>query len=339
MKDLNERAYWPSVSIWVAARNEEENLPSCLENLETQNYQGDWEVWIADDHSEDKTLAIARAWERKNPHFKVLQVPNQEGQTKGKAFALGLLARESKGEVYLICDADMQMPPNWIYSMVSAMQKHQVDLINGTTCSDGKGYFSALQAIDWLLPQGTFSWLSKLDITYTAMGNNMGITKKAYWITGGYLELPFSITEDFELFKHARNKGFRLVHHFDKEVLGISKSEKAWKDWLFQHIRWMVGFMQLPFSQQWVFYIQLLLFPLVFASPLLFPSPVWEIALGLFGLKMLYDGWMISRVKQFHLLPYLPLYQVIFWPFYMACWIGYHFSSHISWKGRKWKKG
>lgn len=336
--DLNENKHWPSVSVWVAARNEEENLPTCLQHLALQDYKGTWEVWIADDHSEDQTLSIAHAWVSENPHFHLLSVPEWEGGTKGKALALGLLAGKSRGDLYLICDADMRMPAQWISAMVAAIQKYQVDLLNGTTTTDGNGFFSAIQGIDWLLPQGTFSWLSKLGISYTAMGNNMAISKKAYWATGGYMYLPFSLTEDFELFKQARNRGFRLIHHFDERVLGYSKAEKSWSHWLEQHVRWMVGFMELPFSQKWVLYIQLLFFPLVFLSAFLFPPMTQQGLWGLFGIKLLYDFWILCRVMQFRLLPYLLIYQLIWWPFYISCLWAYHFSSHIKWKGRRWEK-
>jgi cellulose synthase/poly-beta-1,6-N-acetylglucosamine synthase-like glycosyltransferase len=340
MEELNDLRHLPPVSVWVAARNEEKNLHACLQHLVAQDYAGQWEVRIADDGSQDSTFRIAAEFSAQYLHFHALRVPTRTTfQTRGKALAMGLLAQESAGEIYLFCDADMCMPPNWIGSMVHAMQTMRADLINGTTCTNGRTFFSALQAIDWLLPQATFSWLSRLDITYTAMGNNMGISKKAYWATGGYLQLPFSITEDFELFRHARLKGYRLIHHYDFSVLGISEPEHSWSEWLQQHIRWMVGFMQLPLSQRWIFYIQLLLYPLIFSSGFLFPEPVWQTAWGLFGLKLLYEGWMLSRVKQFHLLPYLPVYQLIWWPFYMACLLGYHLAGQISWKGRLWDKG
>ena len=39
----------PSLSIIVAARNEEQTLPGCLAALQEQVYQGEWEVIVVDD--------------------------------------------------------------------------------------------------------------------------------------------------------------------------------------------------------------------------------------------------------------------------------------------------
>ena len=324
-----------SVSVFVAARNEEENLEACLTALSAQNFPGTWEVWIADDHSTDRTPEISLHFCSQFSHFHFLQVPNSQNDVQGKALALGCLAEKATGQIFLVCDADMQMPTGWISAMVSAMSRHKTDLINGTTATDGNNWFSALQAMDWLLPQGTFAWMSRLGITYTAMGNNMGITRKAYEATGGYLTLPFSLTEDFELFKHARNKGFRLIHEYDEAVFGISAPQKSIADWVTQHVRWMIGFMQLPFSQQWVFYGQLLFYPMLIIS-LFFNW--WPIIWAIYGLKTLYDGFILSQVKRFRLLLYLPLYEMVWWPSYMWCWVKYGLSSHIVWKGRSWEK-
>jgi cellulose synthase/poly-beta-1,6-N-acetylglucosamine synthase-like glycosyltransferase len=327
---------WPTVSVFVAARNEENNLSRCLTALSNQNYPGIWEVWVADDHSTDQTEMIAKAFVGQHNNFHFISVPDANSEVKGKALALACMAEKAVGSIFLVCDADMQMPSGWIRAMVSAMQKHRVDLINGTTATEGKALFSALQAIDWLIPQGTFAWLSLLGVSYTAMGNNMGITRKAYEATGGYFKIPFSLTEDFELFYQAKKLGFRLIHVFDTAVFGISAPQKSVSDWLEQHIRWMIGFMKLSFRQQWIFYAQLLLIP-VFLLSFLFKPNVLSVVLGsAMILKVWYECALLVRIRQWHLLPYVLVYQLLWWPAYMWCWIGFLRRKTVSWKGRKW---
>jgi cellulose synthase/poly-beta-1,6-N-acetylglucosamine synthase-like glycosyltransferase len=338
MKEILEEANWPSVSVFVAARNEEDSIGKCLSALQNQRYPGHWEVWVANDHSTDTTAEIVESFCAELSHFNMLQVPDADTHVKGKAFALGLMAEKAEGEIFLVCDADMEMPGDWILSMIQEMKSQNVDLMNGTTTTKGENIFSVLQGIDWLLPQGTFAWMSHLNITYTAMGNNMAISRKAYEATGGYLKLPFSLTEDFELFKHAREKGFRLIHYFNKAVLGYSEPEKTVSDWLSQHVRWMVGFMQLPFSQQWVFYIQLLFYPLFFVSFFFEKSVATEIAQCLFLIKMVYEACLLAVVGRWKFIFWLPVYQLVWWPFYMTCFFRFHFSKTIVWKDRVWEK-
>ena len=56
----------PKVSIILAARNEEEALPSTLDSLLRLDYP-DYEVILIDDDSHDHTGAIAEEWAEKNP--------------------------------------------------------------------------------------------------------------------------------------------------------------------------------------------------------------------------------------------------------------------------------
>ena len=336
--EIVEEANWPSVSVLVAARNEENNLKICLEALAAQMYSGEWEIWIGDDHSEDGTLAIVSDFCLGRTQFNFIQVPEAQTHVKGKALALGIMAEKAKGEILLVCDADMEMPKDWMKSMVAEMRKQKVDLINGSTTTRGENVFSILQGIDWLLPQGTFAWMSHLGISYTAMGNNMGISKKAYDSTGGYLKLPFSLTEDFELFKHSKENGYRLIHFYDSAVLGFSESEKSYSDWVNQHVRWMVGFIQLPFAQQLVFYIQLVFYPLFFLSIFLPNSSITIAIQALFFLKYLYECMLLIKLRRWQFLPFLPIYQLVWWPFYMLCLIRFHTSRSIIWKNRTWKK-
>lgn len=329
---------WPSVSVLVAARNEENNILACLQSLSLQLYPGKLEVLVGDDHSEDQTLEIAQSFAKSTPGFAIFSIPDPDSHVKGKALALAILAEKASGSVFLICDADMQMPPDWAQSMVEGLETFQVDLLNGTTTTAGDTFFSALQAIDWLIPQGHFAWLSRFGVTYTAMGNNMAITRKAYEATGGYLKIPFSLTEDFELFKQARNRGFRLIHHFHSSVLGISAPQPTPADWFRQHIRWMVGFMQLPLSQKWVFYGQLLFYPLLILFFLIHFHNLFSVFLGLLLLKIGINSILISKVGKIRLVPVLLAYEMIWWPSYMICLIGFITQKSISWKGRTWEK-
>lgn len=322
----------------VAARNEAENIIACLKALDNQEYEGEWEVLVADDHSEDQTLMLARSFAEGKSRFRIFQVPEPETAVKGKALALGFLAGKARGDIFLFCDADMQMPTGWMTALVEAMKNGSADMVNGTTCTAGDTLFSTLQGVDWLVPQAHFSWMSTLGVAFTAMGNNMAISRRAYEATGGYLQIPFSLTEDFELFKQARQQGFGLRHLFDIRVLGISTPQKNLTQWMGQHIRWMVGFFQLPFVQQWVFYAQLIFYPLWILGFWFLPLPARLLLSGCWILKFLSTAFFFTRLGKIHWIWALLLYEFIWWPAYMACLWGYIFSKNIEWKGRKWKK-
>ena len=327
---------WPRVSVFVAARNEERHLATCIEALMVQEYPGESEIWIADDHSEDHTWLIAKELKSRFQNIFIIQTDEPVNGVQGKALALGLMAGKAKGDIFLICDADMAMPPGWMANMVSYLKSGKADLINGTTSTRGNSVFEAWQAIDWLIPQATFAWMSRLGISYTAMGNNMAISRKAYESTGGYLQLPFSLTEDFELFRHARNNGFHLHHLYDEKVLGHSTPQHGFRDWVEQHIRWMIGFFQLPFRQQWVFYAQMLFYPLLIPGWAFFPDTAGAFLGWIWVARYLYVASSLIYIGKWKLLFVQPWYELTFWPAYLIVWGSFLRKKEVKWKGRTW---
>ena len=72
----------PKVSILIAARNEAEGIRETLDSVLAQDYEGEWEIWIADDRSTDETPKILAEYEAKFDRLHVLtidSIPLSEG--------------------------------------------------------------------------------------------------------------------------------------------------------------------------------------------------------------------------------------------------------------------
>ena len=69
----NTNCVYPSVSVVVAARDEEVSLPACLAALAAQDYPGELEVVLVDDRSRDGTAAVIAAKAAEWPALKVVQ--------------------------------------------------------------------------------------------------------------------------------------------------------------------------------------------------------------------------------------------------------------------------
>ncbi len=48
----------PQVSILISARNESAGIRATLDSVLAQDYHGQWDVWVADDRSDDDTPEI-----------------------------------------------------------------------------------------------------------------------------------------------------------------------------------------------------------------------------------------------------------------------------------------
>jgi len=90
----------PTVSIVVPARNEEANIPNLLRSLMGQKKASD-EILVVDDHSEDKTAAVAE-----KEGARVIKSEQMPPGWTGKTWACYQGARAANGTLLIFLDAD-----------------------------------------------------------------------------------------------------------------------------------------------------------------------------------------------------------------------------------------
>jgi cellulose synthase/poly-beta-1,6-N-acetylglucosamine synthase-like glycosyltransferase len=182
--------------------------------------------------------------------------------------------------------------------------------------------------------------LSKFGLAYTAMGNNMAITRDAYEAVGGYGNIPASITEDYELFRQASRKGFRLIHLFKPTVLGMTQPQDSLGAWFSQHLRWMNGFRQLSIFHQLPLFLNMLLLPLLFVSFICTCGTATTSFLSaIFLAKFLFFTFSLLQIQKWRLLLLLPIFELIYAPVYAALLLSSIFLKKIDWKGRMYASG
>jgi cellulose synthase/poly-beta-1,6-N-acetylglucosamine synthase-like glycosyltransferase len=256
----------PAVSILIAARNEASNIIRCLQSISRLNYpQEKTEVLIGDDHSTDETAALVKQFIKDKPNFKLVSISGNLGQARGKANVLAHLTKTATSDYFFITDADMEVPPTWVETMLARL-KPRTGIVTGITTVSGIGFFARMQDLDWLQTLGFIQVLADLDLPVTTMGNNMLITREAYESTGGYEHIPFSVTEDLALFKAVLQNGFGFKNIYQAEVLAETQPALSFFSFLHQRKRWLKGAMHLPLYLRVLlllngsFYLFLLLF-------------------------------------------------------------------------------
>jgi len=254
------------ISILVAARNEEKNILACLQALSKLNLHiSDVEILIGNDQSEDSTEQIVLDFIKDKPHFRIITISDNNITTKGKAKVLATLAKQAKGEFYFITDADIKVPENWIQSLLSNYDS-SIGIVSGATKAEGNALFHYCQKLDWIYAFGMVKTVSDCGIPVSAVGNNMMISKEAYWSTGGYEKIPFSITEDLQLFLETLKKGWKYKNLMSPDSLATTAPVEKLSTLLQQRKRWMNGALQLPFVLLLFLFIQALLLPVLILS-------------------------------------------------------------------------
>lgn len=213
--------HYPRVSILVAARNEAATIERCLRALAALNYPaGQLEILIGDDASTDDTAAVVRRFIADQPQFRLLPIRHRLGTARGKSNVLAHLCRAATTDYFLLTDADMALPPDWVQTMLAAAPAG-VGVVTGITTAGGP-LFGRLQGLDWLFGLNIIRLLTDCGLPITAVGNNMLVTRAAYESIGGFEALAFTVTEDVQLFTQVVAQGWHYRNLIDPRVLGIS---------------------------------------------------------------------------------------------------------------------
>ena len=328
----------PRVSILVAARNEAAALPRCLAALRAVQYPSELvEILVGDDGSIDGTAAVAAAvLHGYAGTARVLPIAGTLGEARGKANVLAHLAEAATGDVFFITDADIAVPKTWITALLARLGP-DVGIVTGITAVRGGRVFDALQGLDWLLSLALVQVVSDGGRPVTAMGNNMLVTRAAYEATGGYPALPFSVTEDYALFRAVLARGFGFGHVFAAAARADSLPMPTWTDLLTQRRRWLRGVQALPLRLR----LELAAYSSIWPA---LAGLAWAagpaVALGVWGWKIGLQGLLVGLAfrRAGLRMPWglLPLFEVYTLALTVALGWRQLRGGPVVWKGRRY---
>jgi chlorobactene glucosyltransferase len=205
----------PLVSVLIPARNEEENIETCLKSLQKQDYSN-FEVLVLDDNSTDRTAELVERIADKDDRIKLLKgQPLPEGWA-GKPFACYQLAEKAKGSWLLFVDADTNHAPHMLRSTVALALELKPSLLSGfprqlaVSIPEKIGmpvlYFVIMS---WM----PLWWIqrSKEPKPSLAVGQFLLFSREDYWRIGGHKAVGSRILEDVWL-------GVETVRHGGRHI-------------------------------------------------------------------------------------------------------------------------
>lgn len=111
------------VSVIIPCYNGERTLDRCFKSVLSQTYK-DLEILFINDGSIDKTLEIAQRYEAKDSRIRIINTR----VNKGVSTARNLGIQESTGEYIQFIDADDEMLPNMIETLLEAIESNHADI-------------------------------------------------------------------------------------------------------------------------------------------------------------------------------------------------------------------
>jgi cellulose synthase/poly-beta-1,6-N-acetylglucosamine synthase-like glycosyltransferase len=295
---ISKRIRPVSVSIIIAARNEEENLEECLHAIENlKNTQDEIDILIVNDRSEDRTLEIAENFCTRHSNFNLLNITTEKYCLSGKMNALAQGIEKTSGEIIFITDADCQVPPHWVNEMLKYFDS-EVGMCGGLTLLSKKdrteGFFTNLQTLDWIFLQAAASGSCHLGMPVSILGNNFAFRRKAYEEIGGFIQSGFSVTEDMLLLQAIyRTANWKIVYPLNKFTTIYSKPVKTVREFYRQRKRWVLGGKNTHWWAYLISLVSLITHLLILALIL---SSSWYFALISFILTMIADVSLYGRI-------------------------------------------
>lgn len=227
------------VSVIVAVRNEEANLPELLARLSDQDFPKTlFEVIVVDDHSTDNTLALLSSSSQNELPLKVLRLP--EGITsKKKAIEAGIQA--ASGELIITTDADCRMGISWISAYASFYEQTGAQFIAAPVKMEGHlSLRDIFQSLDFLAMQTITGASVSNRLHSMCNGANLAYTKKAFTDVNGFEGIDEIPSGDDMLLMHKIFLRYpdKVLYMKNSEAIVTTLPEPSWKKFIQQRIRW-----------------------------------------------------------------------------------------------------
>ena len=327
----------PAVTVLVAARNEAENLPACLEHLAAQHYPGDkLQILILNDRSTDTTGDIARSFAARFDFIELIDIDHDKTGLMGKMNVIAQGMSYARGDIILITDADCEPSPAWISEMTSFFTE-ETAMVGGLTLLTGKGIFGKIQSADWLFLQAVAAGVAGIGVPVSILGNNFGYRKQVYNEIGGFEHTGFSLTEDLTLLQAVRRKKkLKVAYPLSTRSLVVSKPVHSIPALIHQRLRWLAGGRQSgPFG--WIMlgatFILHLLLP---AALLLMPwnTLFWfmTVIIVMLDLGLLFR--LVTRLRSWQFVVLFPLFEVYYFVYTTIFGFLSVLPFKINWKDR-----
>lgn len=222
------------ISVVVAVRNEENNLPVLLNAIKNQTYQN-FELIITNDHSDDNTVQIFL--ENKIKNCQLIELNESQ---HGKKAALASSISIAKGELIITTDGDCIPGKFWLEKMASFYEKEKPEFFMGPVKQSSEKMIQQLFSLDFLSLQASGAGSAELGLPFMCNGANLAFKKSLWENIISTTNQKFASGDDVFLLHSAINKipADKIRYFFSKKATITTKAPANIKAFFNQRIRW-----------------------------------------------------------------------------------------------------
>jgi len=200
----------PRVSVVIAARNEEEDLPTTLDCLLGQDYPG-LEILVVEDGSTDRTAEVIDA---RSPRVQRVNPPPLPVGWTGKNWACWTGAQRATGDWILFEDADVRTDTATVRTVMEWAETEHADLATIGPAVEMKGFWERVVLPFYIQVVLTYFRTPRVNRprSRSAMANGQFwlTPRKVYFEVGGHEAVRSVVLEDVAIARRYRAAGKTL---------------------------------------------------------------------------------------------------------------------------------
>jgi len=216
---------WPSVSVLIAARNEEAVIASRIRNLLEQNYEGSIEILVGSDSSDDETDNVAGSFRDRGV------ILHRSANRIGKPLMIKELLELSSGEIIVFSDANTVFAPATITELVTPFSNPSVGCVDGSRRNSLDA--DTCESFYWKYETAIKKMCSSIGAVLGATGAVFALRRVLF------KPLSTRRADDFELAVMTRIQGWSCVFNKNAVASEPSPSDAAQFRRLVRIVSWM----------------------------------------------------------------------------------------------------
>lgn len=188
------------ISVVIPNLNGEATIAEQLQALSGQDYEGEWEVVVADNGSTDRSTEVVEEWRDRLPSLTVVDASDRRGSNRARNVG----AFKAKGDFIAFCDNDDVVSPGWLTAMANAAASF--DLVGGwIEQKELNGETAA-----WRMEAPRDRLPVALGFLPFAPSGNLGIWASVFFDLGGWDESRLGGSEDEDFSFRAMVAGYQI---------------------------------------------------------------------------------------------------------------------------------
>jgi 1,2-diacylglycerol 3-beta-glucosyltransferase len=205
----------PSVSVIIPAQNEVRVIGDAVRTACAQAYEGPLEVIVVDDRSTDGTAELLGRLQAELPFKVVKTAPG----TIGKAAALQVGTRHSRGDLIAVFDADARLGLDVLATMVPYLADPRVGAVQGRRLVHNarRNWLTRLQDDEYRVFQTLMQRARQAVGAFVLLaGNGLIVKRTALEAVGGWNEE--ALTEDIDLSVRLHLSGWDIRYVYGAQI-------------------------------------------------------------------------------------------------------------------------